>query len=142
MRKLLGGRLAALLIVMAIPVLFATGVVSLKWEEGRPRLSFNEQRAAQVEQEAVQKVQTLSKKYADRDKTTLAIPSFSDTPQNASLGQQAQALADGISQLSQQEWGLPPGPAAAPPKADSKSELRTLSRLKDKVEDWRKQAGK
>ena len=109
-RKLLGGRFAALLIVAAIPVLFATGVVSLKWEEGRPRLLFNQQRAAQVEQEAVQKVQTLSKKYADRDKTTLAIPSLSDAQQDSSLGQQVQELADGVSQLSQQEWSLQPEP--------------------------------
>jgi len=141
-RKLLGGRFAALLIVVAIPVLFATGVVSLKWEEGRPRLQFNQQRAAQVEQQAVQKVQTLSKKYADQDKTTLSIPSLSDAQQDSSLGQQVQDLADGVSQLSQQDWSLQPSPGGPTPGTDSNSEFRPLSRLKDKVDDWRKQPGR
>jgi hypothetical protein len=137
-RKLLGGRVVALLIVLAIPVLFATHVVSLKWEEGLPRLQFNQQRAAQVKQEAVQEIQTLGKKYADRDESTRTITPLSGGRQYSSLGEQVQKLEDGVRQLSEQEGSLQPGTGESEPEKRSKPEFRPLSRLKDKVEDWRR----
>ena len=135
-RKMLGGRIAALLIVVAIPVLFATGIVSVTWEGGRPRLQFNQQRAAQVKQEAAKEVKSMTQKYTDRDKTTLSIPFTSGDKQDSSLGQQVQELGKEISEFSEQTLSLPPAPAA--PQTGSKSEFQPLSRLKGKLEDWRK----
>jgi hypothetical protein len=58
-RKVLGRRIVALLIVLLAPVLYASGIISIKWENGRPHFAVNRQRAAQVKQEATEKIQTL-----------------------------------------------------------------------------------
>lgn len=58
-RKFLGNRLIALLIVLLLPVLYATGVVSIEWRDGRPRLSFDRQRAAEVKMETAEKIHEL-----------------------------------------------------------------------------------
>ena len=58
-KKLLGGRIVALLIVVGGALLFATGTLQVKWENGRPSISLNKQRAAEIKQEAVTKVKQL-----------------------------------------------------------------------------------
>ena len=63
LRKVLGGRLVALLIVVAVPLLLATGVVSVKWENGRPKISVNQQRAAQVKEAVRHEVDHLANEY-------------------------------------------------------------------------------
>ena len=47
-KKLVGGRVVAFLIVASMALLLITGVVKIHWENGRPRFSINEQRAAEV----------------------------------------------------------------------------------------------
>lgn len=59
LRKTLGNRLVAMLIVFAIPVLLIMGVVSVEWEDGRPRLSFNRERAAEVRENAAEEIDDL-----------------------------------------------------------------------------------
>jgi hypothetical protein len=58
-KKMLGARWIAALIVIAVPVLFVTGVLTLDWEGGRPKVSINRQKAAEVKQELSQDVQAL-----------------------------------------------------------------------------------
>lgn len=53
-RQVLTSRWISLLIVVVVPVLIATGVVSLSWNGDRPGFSVNERRAEQVEREAEQ----------------------------------------------------------------------------------------
>lgn len=49
-RGFLGNRLVASGIVLALPVLALTGIVSVDWQGGRPKLSIDEERAAEVKQ--------------------------------------------------------------------------------------------
>lgn len=58
-RKFAGNRFIALLVVLTLPVLYATGVVSFEWRNGRPSMSFNRQRAAEVKANAAEKIQDL-----------------------------------------------------------------------------------
>lgn len=53
-RQVVTARWVALLIVVAVPILIATGVVSLSWNGNRPGFTVNEHRAEQVEREAEQ----------------------------------------------------------------------------------------
>ena len=65
-KKFLGGRMMALLIVVLVPVLLATGIVSVSWENGRPRVSFNRERAAEAKQAVAEEVQSLSADHRGR----------------------------------------------------------------------------
>ncbi len=56
-KKILGSRMVALLIVVSIPVLLSTGMVTVQWENGRPRLSINRQRTAEVREEATEQLE-------------------------------------------------------------------------------------
>jgi len=53
-RQVLTSRWVSLLIVVVVPILIASGVVSLSWNGSRPGFSINERRAEQVEREAEQ----------------------------------------------------------------------------------------
>jgi flagellar basal body-associated protein FliL len=53
-RQVLTSRWVSLLIVVVVPILIASGVVSLSWNGSRPGFSLNERRAEQVEREAEQ----------------------------------------------------------------------------------------
>ena len=66
-RKYLGGRFTALLIVASVPLLLASGVVSVHSENGRPKLSFNRQRAMEVEEAAAEHIEEIrDKRQNDR----------------------------------------------------------------------------
>ncbi len=53
----------ALLIVLLVPLLFATGLVKVQWENGRPRLIIDRQRAAEAKREAAEKVRDLQAEH-------------------------------------------------------------------------------
>jgi hypothetical protein len=54
-RRVVTARWVSLLIVVVVvPILIATGVVSLSWNDNRPGFTVNEHRAEQVEHEAEQ----------------------------------------------------------------------------------------
>jgi len=65
-RKFLGNRLVAKLIIVAVPVLFATGILSLQWVNGRPSVQFDRDRAKQVEKRAVERIGALREGIAER----------------------------------------------------------------------------
>lgn len=91
-RKFLGGRLVALLIVVAFPVLYATGVISIDWENGRPRLSINQERAEQVKDQAAERLDDLRDEHGENfGMTRLVAPD-----NNAPLLQQAEAFEERV----------------------------------------------
>lgn len=72
-RKFLTGRIVAALIVLLIPVSLATGVVSVTWKSGLPKLSINYQKAGEIKEHASQQIQEL------RDKAATNSPGAVDT---------------------------------------------------------------
>lgn len=72
LRKILTGRIIAFLIVLIIPILFATGLVSVTWKSGIPKLSINQQKASEIKETASQKIQEL------RDKSSPSQPAATD----------------------------------------------------------------
>jgi hypothetical protein len=68
-RKVLGNRLVAKILIIAVPVLFATGILSLQWVNGRPSVQFNRDRAQQIEKRASEKIGTLRDEIAERRKS-------------------------------------------------------------------------
>lgn len=50
-------RVGSLLLILAVPLLVATGLLTVTWEDGRPKLKLNRERAAEIEHEAVEKIE-------------------------------------------------------------------------------------
>lgn len=67
-RSVLGSRLGALLLVIVLPVLVITGVVSIQWDGGVPKVSVDRQRAKEVRTQAVESLESLR----ERDKGLLS----------------------------------------------------------------------
>ena len=61
-RSVLGSRLGSLLIMIAAPILLVTGVVSIQWDHGLPKVSVDRQRAKEIEAKAVDSLQKLREK--------------------------------------------------------------------------------
>jgi hypothetical protein len=59
-KKTLSRRWVAAAIMLAVPLLLVTGLVTLRWEDGRPRLRLDRQKAVEVEQDVVHELQALS----------------------------------------------------------------------------------
>lgn len=58
-RKFLGAKIVAGLIVVAVPVLFATGMLKVEWQNGRPKFSFNKERTAEIREKAAEEVEEI-----------------------------------------------------------------------------------
>ncbi|MCU0870883.1 MAG: hypothetical protein MUE50_00920 [Pirellulaceae bacterium] len=58
-RSVLGTRLGSLLMMIALPILVITGVVSIQWNSGLPQVSIDRQRAKEFEAKAVDSLQKL-----------------------------------------------------------------------------------
>lgn len=63
-KRVLGRRWVAAAIVLLVPILLAMGLVTLRWENGRPRLWLNWQKAAEVEQQVAHELQALHAEYS------------------------------------------------------------------------------
>ena len=55
-KRFLGNRLIAGLIVLVVPLLFVTGIVTVEFQNGRPHVYFNKQRANEVENNVADKI--------------------------------------------------------------------------------------
>ena len=97
---MLGGRLVALLIVLCVPVLYATGIVTVKWENGRPRMSINQQRATQVKEQAVDRMEEMK---GDRT-PTVSIPPLMNRKSKESVSERIEGLKDDLSRKAEQGW--------------------------------------
>jgi len=58
-RSVLGSRLGSLVVLIALPILVITGVVSIQWNSGLPQVSIDRQRAKEIEAKAVDSLQKL-----------------------------------------------------------------------------------
>lgn len=58
-RKAASSRFGSRLILLCIPVLIATGLLTIQWENGRPRFAWDRQRAAEVKHEAAERIEDL-----------------------------------------------------------------------------------
>ena len=103
-KKVLGGRIVASLIELCIPVLYASGIVSVKWEDGRPRISINQQRATQVKQEAVEQIQELKHDYGDGRAPTVNIPPLMNRQSSESIGDRIEGWKDGLDKKLERGW--------------------------------------
>ena len=71
-KKFLGSRIVASLIVVLIPVLIGTGMITVQWENGRPRLSINRERTAEVREEATEQIEEFRENHGDNRRAALA----------------------------------------------------------------------
>lgn len=69
-RKLLSGKLIAALIVLIVPLLFATGVLSVEWQNGRPKFSLNRERASELRETTAEKVDELRDEFGNERKSS------------------------------------------------------------------------
>lgn len=58
-RSVLGSRLGALLLMILLPILVITGVVSIQWSNGRPKVSIDRERAKEVRTQAADSLEDL-----------------------------------------------------------------------------------
>lgn len=70
-KKFLGSRIVALLIVVSIPVLIGTGMVTIQWENGRPKLSINRERTAEVREEVTGQLEEFRENHGDDRRSAL-----------------------------------------------------------------------
>jgi hypothetical protein len=103
-KRFLGGRIVALLIVAGGAVLIATGTLQIRWENGRPSISINKQRAAELKQEAVTKLQQLEARRADSHTPTVKIPGLDGREAAKSIDQRVEKLKDKIDQNIEEGW--------------------------------------
>lgn len=68
-RSILGSRLGSRLMMIALPILVITGVVSIQWNSGVPQVSIDRQRAKEIEAQAVDSLQ----KIRERDNGLLTL---------------------------------------------------------------------
>lgn len=58
-RSVVGSRWGARAVLLALPVLLITGVISIQWNSGVPKVSIDRQRAKELEAKAVDSIQKL-----------------------------------------------------------------------------------
>ena len=71
-KKFLGSRIVALLIIVLTPVLIGTGMITVQWENGRPRISINRERTAEVREEAKEQIEEYRENHGDGQRGALA----------------------------------------------------------------------
>jgi hypothetical protein len=71
-KKFLGSRIVALLIVVLTPVLIGTGMISVQWENGRPRISINRERTTEIREEAKEQIEEYRESHGDGQQGVLA----------------------------------------------------------------------
>jgi hypothetical protein len=55
-RNVLGNRIVALLVVVTLPILYMSGVISFDWQNGRPHLTVDREKAELVREEAAEAI--------------------------------------------------------------------------------------
>jgi hypothetical protein len=139
-RKFLGGRIIALLIVIVTPILFATGVVSVKWENGRPRISFNQKRAAEVRKETANKIEAVREEVGHDPGVLEGVLSDIGGTKKSNFMAELQptpnfgdTLSDGVKQVresiggtEEQGFSLIPGAAKDEPQGGTATRLKQL----------------
>jgi hypothetical protein len=146
-RKFSGNRIIAAVIVLSLPVLLATGVVSVKWENGRPRLSSNQQKSAEIKREAAEEIEKLQAE--DRGGIPSLVPHFGDKETSRSevaaelplqefsdnVSQRVAEVQDRFDNDHQQTGSLLP--AAGEARSSAQPANGALSKLKHRLQGLR-----
>jgi hypothetical protein len=131
-RKALGGRWVALLTVAAVSLLFATGVVSVRMENGRPKVTFNAKRAAEVREDVSDKAQDFRKEHVGRDTPVADFASDLGIGKKETVGDKVGDMAEGISEKFEQVGIIDRG------GEEEKPGFRPFAKFKDKVDTLRR----
>ncbi len=150
-KGIVGSRLVALLIVIAIPMLLVTGVVSVKWEGGRPKLSFDRERASEIKEEVGERVEDLRDEHDHEEGLLGGIEArlgvehemrsqFSASPQpdesfGTRVAEHIDELKDDLTPEHKQGWGLGSGFGAQ--EQPSEPVAKPFSRLRERIEGIR-----
>ncbi|HVU88024.1 MAG TPA: hypothetical protein VHD36_11945 [Pirellulales bacterium] len=67
-RKAVGSRWGARLVVVLVLALLGTGIATIDWDGWRPRLKFDKQRLEEVEKEVRDEVKLVAEKIGDKPK--------------------------------------------------------------------------
>ena len=105
-RKFLAGRAIALLIVVIVPILFATGVISVRFENGRPKVTFNAQRAVEVREDAVDKVQDIRRSHGRHDTPVADFAENLGVGTNDSFGERVDNFTENVGDSFEQDRGI------------------------------------
>jgi len=147
-QKLLGNRVIALLIVLSIPVMWATGLVTVEWENGQPKLTINQQKAAAAKEKAAAKLHDIReerngvsseadhnafREFTGRDNSWSGFAA-EDRQQPAYVEQvmkRAEELAPRVSDQPANSWGSLPSIEHNDPPAKRANPLSRLKRTVD-----------
>jgi hypothetical protein len=146
-RKVLGTRIVALLIILSIPLLIATGILTVQWKDGRPKVSLDRERAAEVRQEVTKKVEAYREQRQGEDRAVSDFvsnlrgqetvrPDFSANWQQPEGGgervtEQFDDFKEGVVQQSEQAWSNV-STAVRQEENEAKQAFRPFSQLKDR----------
>ncbi len=132
-RSVLGHRIIALLVVLALPILYMLGVVSIDWQNGRPHLSVDREKAAEVKEKASERIHEIQEQR-DRDqdgRPHLLSQGESSNP----LGDRMAKALDGVDEGKKPSFGF--APAANEPETPAGQKPRPGARLKKLFDDRR-----
>ena len=152
-KKVLASRIGALLIIVAIPVLIGSGIVSVKWENGRPKVSINRERAAAVKQEAAQRIEAFREnRNGDRPAAADYVPHLGAREERQStftadvqhdvdeFGQRVSdrfgAVKNDLVGDGDRQWNI--GPVGVQPDNENKQAFQPFHGLRDKIDDMRR----
>ena len=99
-RKILGTRIVATLVVIAVPVLLATGLVKVNFDNGIPRLTINQPRAAEVKRDVAEKLHDYQNEMGEGQSggaMGITMPFGSKAPQTSLGFGDDRQQADGLS---------------------------------------------
>ncbi len=99
-RKILGTRMVATLVVIAVPLLLASGLVKVNFDNGIPRFTINQPRAAEVKKDVAEKLHDYQSEMGEDQSggaLGIAMPFGSKAPQNGLGFGDDRQRADGLS---------------------------------------------
>ena len=148
-RKVLGTRVFALLIILSIPVLIASGIVTVQWKDGRPDVSINRERATEVKQKVTERVESFrEQRHGDRHAVSDLVPHLGRQESAASgfsadwqrtegvgerVTEQFDNFKDGVVQQSEQAWSNV-STAVRQEEDEARQAFRPFSHLKDRFD--------
>jgi hypothetical protein len=132
-RNVLGHRVIALLVVLTLPILYLLGVVSVNWQNGRPQLSVDRERAAEVKEKAAERLHGIQEQREKDQNGRPHLLSQGDTT-NSPADRMAKAL-ESADKGSRPSFGFTS--AADEPEAPAEQKPRPGARLKKLFDDRR-----
>ncbi len=77
-QNLLSNRIVAFLVVLLVPLMLATGVATISWENGSPKFSISQEKAEKVKDMTVQKIHEVRKEKPGSSPDTGPLTSLRD----------------------------------------------------------------